>query len=229
MKSEGQSSQPACCPARNGQFKWGRIIALAGAVGLCVSFFMPQIGFIVTSFGAGAGAGVVVAVAPVDTLNLGVTNLVSSCLPFLAAVLLLPLLASRVVPRVDAAKVAGKCLAWSQCAICLSVLIIGLGGITYFLVPVALGSMGVDPLGYAMPPVGVGALLLAVVALVRSPLLRKAAAAQFALWAYYLADFIYAATMQEVLHAGMWLSIAASGALVIGSAIDWFQCWRIPE
>jgi uncharacterized membrane protein len=61
---------------------------------------------------------------------------------------------------------------------------------------------------------------------------RKVAAVQFALWIYCLAYVAYVATILfpfMVIFAGMCLTIAACGALVIGSAIDWFQCRRVPE
>ena len=67
-------------------------------------------------------------------------------------------------------------------------------------------------------------MALAIVALVRSSLPRKTAATQFALWAYWLTFFTYTASRQESMLVGLWLSIVASVALAIGSAIDWFQC-----
>ena len=48
---------------------------------------------------------------------------------------------------------------------------------------------------------------------------------RFALGASCLADLTYFTTVGVTACAGLWLSIAASGMLAIGSAIDWFQCW----
>jgi hypothetical protein len=90
-----------------------------------------------------------------------------------------------------------------------------------------LGAGGVCPIGYALSAVSVTTLALAVVSLVRNPLPRKVAAVQFALWTYCLAYVAYVATVWftfMVIFAGMCLSLAACAALVIGSAIDWFQC-----
>ena len=92
-------------PSQPGRFKWGRIVSLAGAAGLCASFFMQQ----------------TVEVVPFEWCIESVDNLwlmVCFCLPFTAAILLLPLLAFRAVPRVDGAPGVGKFLAVAICAIC---------------------------------------------------------------------------------------------------------------
>lgn len=208
--------------------KWGRMFGLAGLLGLCVSFFLPHIVYYIIYV---TGGGRLEAFSPAELLGRSGTYLVGICLPFIAGVLLLPLLAFRAMSRLDTAKVAGKFLAWATCAICLSGLIAALGslacGIVFF--PLGYSSMYIPPLWYALLLVGVGGLTLAVVALVRSSFPRKAAAAQVSLWAYWLTYFTYTASQQESMPVGLWLSLAACGTLVIGSAIDWFQCRRVPE
>ena len=82
---------------------------------------------------------------------------------------------------------------------------------------------------HAVTAVMVVSLVLAIVAVVRSRLPRKAAAAQFALGASCLAYFAFFAVEAFPIHAGLWLSLAASGMLVVGSAIDWFQCRPAPK
>jgi len=215
----------ACSPAPTTRVKWGRIICLAGALGLCVSFFLPQIPYYVAHGGA---KGHSEATAPIQLVTRDVLFVVVYGLPFLAAILLLPLLTFRAVTREDAVKGVGSSLAWAECAICLSVLIVGLGRVSYlFIAHMFLGAGGVCPIGYALSAVSVTTLALAVVSLVRNPLPRKVAAVQFALWTYCLAYVAYVATVWftfMVIFAGMCLSLAACAALVIGSAIDWFQC-----
>jgi len=56
------------------------------------------------------------------------------------------------------------------------------------------------------------------------PAVADAVAAQFALGASCLAYFAFFAIADFTKHAGLGLSLAASGMLAIGSAIDWFQC-----
>lgn len=217
-----------CRPDPNSPTQWGRMFGLAGMLGLCVSFFMPHLVYHIVYV---TGGGRSEAFSPAELLGRSSTHLVGICLPFIAGILLLPMLAFRAMPRLDTAKVAGKFQAWATCAICLFVLIVGLGSLTCGIVffPFGYSSMYIPPLWYALPLVGIGALSLAIAALVRSSLPRKAAAAQFALWAYCLTYFTYTASQQESMRVGLWLSIAASGALVIGSAIDWFQCRRVPK
>ncbi len=199
-------------PARPGRFHWGRVVSLAGAAGLCVSFFMPQVNFL------GPVIPVKVVVQESDGLFL-----VTIGLPFLAAILLLPLLAFRAVPRMYGTHGVGKFLAAAVCAICLSVLSAILGWITYSGLPGG-GSIGWGMIFInTVPAVAVVSLVLAIVALVRSRLPRKAAAAQFALGVSCLAYFTYFTTVGVTACAGLWLSIASSGMLAIGSAIDWFQ------
>ena len=199
------------CPSLPGRFHWGRVVSLAGAAGLCVSFFLEQVAEIV----------------PFEWCIESVDNLwfimVSFLLPFLAAILLLPLLAFRAVPRVDGVPGVGKFLAWAVCAICLSVLFTGLGWMTYAILPGGMGGGGA-PFIYSVPGVTAMSLAMAIVALVRSRLPRKAAAALFALGTGCLAYFAFLAIESGTIYAGLWLSLAASGMLAIGSAIDWFQC-----
>jgi hypothetical protein len=236
MNSQGQSQFPQPAeydpgPAQRGRLKWGRLICLAGALGLCVSLFMPQVGLSIDVLGPtwlDILGPTVLEISPVRDIQDG-TNLAGICLPFLAAVLLLPFLAFRAVPRLDAANGAGKFLAWAQCVICLTVLVIGLAWAANGVVEAWLAKGGVRHLFYVLPPAGILWLGLALVALVRCRLPRKVAAAQFALWVYYLTFFIYLAIPEptnpnSIIYAGIWLSIASSCALVIGSAIDWFQC-----
>jgi len=201
-------------PALPGRFKWGRLVSLAGAAGLCVSFFMEHL----------------INIVPFEWCIESVDNLwvimVSFFLPFTAAILLLPLLAFRAVPRVDGAPV-GKFLAVAVCAICLSAVTIGLGWLTLFIYsPVQHSSIAsMMPVAHAVTAVTAVSLVLAIVAMVRSRLPRKAAAAQFALGASCLAYFALFAIEGFSIHAnaGLLLSLAASGVLAIGSAIDWFQ------
>jgi hypothetical protein len=203
------------CPTPHGRFKWGRLVSLAGAAGLCVSFFMEHVMDIVPVEGC---------IESVD----GLWMLVSFCLPFLAAILLLPLLTFRAVPQVDGAPGVGKFLAVADCAICLSAVTIGLGWLTLLFYipgsPVFSSFASEVPVIHAVTAVTAVSLGLAIVATVRSRLPRKAAAAQFALGASCLAYFAYFAIGDFNIHVGLWLSLAASGALTIGSAIDWFQC-----
>ena len=231
-------------PARNSRVKWGRIICLAGAVGLCVSFFMPQIRESYFSpqspeetvaEGETIGHGEPVEIAPVLLPTIGgggfpVAAWLPDLMPFFAAILLLPVLAFRAVPRLDAAKGVGQFLAWADLAICLAALIAGMGWFMYYcclLVDLCWDGLGwrvSPPLAYALLAVRICGLALAVIALVRSCLPRKAAAARFALWAYYPVFIASNSVTEDFTYAGLWLSLAASGALVIGSAIDWFQC-----
>ena len=203
-------------PTPPGRFHWGRVVNLAGAAGLCVSFFMEQ----------------AVDIVPFEWCIESVDNLwfimVSFLLPFLAAILLLPLLAFRAVPRVDGAPGIGKFLAVAVCAICLSTVTIGLGWMTLlFYLPGSPGRRFASemPVIHAVTAVMVVSLVLAIIAMVRSRLPRKAAAAQFALGASCLAYFALFAIEGFSIHAnaGLLLSLASSGVLAIGSAIDWFQ------
>ncbi len=209
-------TEPDSHPMRPGRLHWGRIVSLAGAAGLCVSFFMEH----------------VMDIVPIEWCIESVDNLwtlpFSFCLPFTAAILLLPLLAFRAVPQVEGVAGVGKFLAVGVCAICLSVVTIGLGWMTLlFYIP---GSPGFSrfasemPVIHAVTAVMVVSLVLAIVAMVRSRLPRKAAAAQFALGASCLAYFAFFAVGGVDIPAGLWLSLAASGMLAIGSTIDWFQC-----
>jgi len=198
------------CPTLPGRFKWGRLLSLAGAAGLCVSFFMEH----------------VMDIVPVEWCIESVDNLwilpVSFCLPFTATILLLPLLAFRAVPRVDGAPGVGKFLAVAVCAICLSVVTTGLAWMTYIIWPGVTG-LGWFVLFYAVPDITGVSLVLAIIVMVRSRLPRKAIAAQFALGTSCLAYFAFFAIKGFSIHAGLWLSLAGSGMLAIGSAIDWFQ------
>jgi hypothetical protein len=209
----------AFVPARLRPILWGRIISLLGALGLCVSFFLPHMAYCISY---SSGRIVSVDFAPIDILisHYGQDVFI---LPFFAAALLVPLLAFRAVPRVDAAKSVGKFLAWTDCAICLSSLVVGLAWFIHsFCLPIYGAWMDAGDLGYGLLDVGFVVLGLAIVALMRSHLPRKAAAAQFALWAYFLTFFTY--DEKAFLYTGYWLSLAACGLLVLGSAIDWFQC-----
>ena len=202
-------------PTPPGRFKWGRVVSLAGAAGLCVSFFMKQ------------GVDIVPFEWCLESVD-GLWTMVSFCLPFLAAILLLPLLAFRAVPRVDGARGVGKFLAVAVCAICLSAVTIGLGWLTlFFYIPGSLGFSSIAsemPVIHAVTAVTAASLVLAIIAMVRSRLPRKAIAAQFALGTSCLAYFAFFAIEGFSIHAGLWVSLAGSGMLAIGSAIDWFQC-----
>ena len=204
-------------PAQTGRVKWGRIISLAGAAGLCVSFFLPNIDIMTTG-------------APVELIgNTSLLPLAKSSYivipPFIGAALLLPVLAFRASPHVDASKSGGTLLAWAQCVISLAVLILSLAWVTWMLVDVAFNPpASVLAIVYAIAAEGFLVLVLTVMSLIRSRLARKAAATLFALWSYYLVFFICLATTHGPFYIGLWLSIAACGALMIGSAIDWFQC-----
>jgi hypothetical protein len=197
-------------PTLPGRLKWERLLSLAGAAGLCVSFFMPHIDFF---------SPVIPVKDAVETYGL---FLVAFGLPFLAAILLLPLLAFRAVPRVDGVPGVGKFLAVAVCAICLSVVTTGLAWMTYIIWPGVTG-LGWFVLFYAVPDITGVSLVLAIIAMVRSRLPRKAAAAQFALGTSCLAYFAFFAIADFTKYAGLWISLAGSGMLAIGSAIDWFQ------
>ena len=209
-------------PAQPGRIMWGRIISLAGAAGLCVSFFLPNIDIMTTG-------------APVELIgNTSLLPLAKSSYivipPFIGAALLLPVLAFRASPHVDASKSGGTLLAWAQCVISLAVLILSLAWVTWMLVDVAFNPpASVLAIVYAIAAEGFLVLVLTVMSLIRSRLARKAAATLFALWSYYLVFFICLATTHGPFYIGLWLSLAASGALVIGSAIDWFQCRPVKE
>jgi hypothetical protein len=129
---------------------------------------------------------------------------------------------------VDGAASVGKFLAVGVCTICLSVVIAGLGWMTLLLISANIPTPGrlapFLPGIYTLMAVAAVSLVLAIVATVRSRLPRKAAAGQFALGASCLAYFAFFAIEGFSVHAGLWLSLAASGMLAIGSAIDWFQC-----
>jgi hypothetical protein len=201
-------------PAPPGRFHWGRVVSLAGAAGLCVSFFIPQIDFIGPS-----------PISPAEFAMVSdFVGMVGISLPYFAATLLLPLVAFRTLPRMDSIPGAGKVLAWAVCAISMAVLIINLSWISCVIVSDVLSRTIIAPVAYAVPAVTVLSLVLAIVAMVRSRLPRKAAAAQFALGATCLAYFAFFAIADFTKYAGLWLSLAASGMLAIGSAIDWFQC-----
>lgn len=203
-------------PARNSRVKWGRIISLAGALSLCVSFFMPHVS------GLRAPIGVLVSIDLLDDSII--------LPPFFAAALLLPLLLFAVVLQMDAAAGARRFLSWVQCTICLLVLITSLAWHSYSIWMSWPGFVAVPIVLYVLLGVGFVALVLTIVALVSSRLARKAAASQFALWTYYLAFFTAIASLHDnIICAGLWLSLVACGALVIGSAIDWFQCRRMSE
>jgi hypothetical protein len=201
-----------CRPSPPGRFHWGRVVSLAGAAGLCASFFMEHVNI----------KGPFVPSECLQSVH-SLWVMISFCLPFLAAILLLPLLAFRAVPRLDRAPGVGKFLAVAVCTICLSVVIAGLAWMTYIIWPGVTG-LGWFVLFYAVPDITGVSLVLAIIAMVRSRLPRKAAAAQFALGTTCLAYFAFFAIADFTKYAGLWLSLAASGMLAIGSAIDWFQC-----
>jgi hypothetical protein len=205
----------ACRPAPTTRGKWGRIISLAGAMVLCVSFFVKHVS------GLPVPARILVSMHSLD----GAVVLP----PFLAAALLLPLMASELVPQIYAAMGARKLVSWAQITISLMVLITGLAALGYLFWAWTGGLGSVPRLLYSMPVVGFVVLVLAVVALVRSRLARKVAAAKFALWTYHVVFFSCIATVNDDVVAGLWMSLAACAALAIGSAIDWFQCRRAKE
>jgi hypothetical protein len=212
-----------CRPNPPSRIHWGRIVSLAGAAGLCASFFMPHIGFFFRT-----------VIPAQDTVQSYGVDLVAFFLPFTTAILLLPLLAFRAVPRVDGNPGVGKFLAWALCAICLSAVTAGLGWMILVVVISTNAASSAIP-GSELPPVyavtavtGLS-LVLAIVAMVRSRLPRKAAAAQFALGASCLAYFAFFAIEWWGIYAGLWVSLAASGLLAIGAAIDWFQCRPAPK
>jgi hypothetical protein len=126
---------------------------------------------------------------------------------------------------VDASRSGGALLAWAQCAISLAVLILSLAWMIWVLIDSSDGAP-IDNL-YILRAIrgeGLLVLVLAVISLIRSRLARKAAAALFALWSYYLVFFIGVAIIGEFFCVGMWVSLAACGLLTLGAAIDWFQC-----
>ncbi len=190
----------------------GRVVSLAGVIALCVSFFLNQLNI----------KGPVIPFECVQSVE-SVWFLLTFCLPFTAAILLLPLLAFRAVPRVDGVPGVGKFLAIAVCVICLSVLSTGLAWMAYAFLPGGLGLGWDMPLIYALPAVGIVSLAIAIAATVRSRLPRKAAATQFALGADCLAYLAFFTTVGTDVYAGLWVSIAGSGLLATGAAIEWFQ------
>lgn len=195
-----------------GGVQLGRMVGLAGAVALCVSFFLNQLNI----------KGPVIPFECVQSIE-GVWFLVTFGLPFLAAILLLPLLAFRAVPRVDGVPGVGRFLAVAVCVICLSALSAGLAWMTYAFLPGGFGLEWDMPLLYALPAAGIVSLAIAVAAMVRSRLPRKAAATQFALGADCLAYLAFFTTVGMDVYAGLWVSIAGSGLLATGAAIEWFH------
>jgi hypothetical protein len=207
---------------------WGRIISLLGAAGLCVSFFLP-------SFFFSKDMGVVVDSAARLLIDVSRRQTwydlsLVFILPFLATAMLAPLLAFRCVSRVDTPRGIGRFLAWVQCAICLIPMLAGVmrGGYTV----AAFRLSGDWPrIGLCIPPaVGLAGLLLATVALIRACPPRSAATALSALGLYSCAIFgDHLLRAYDGVYYGLWVSLAACAALAIGSAIDWFQCRRVPE
>ena len=205
---------------RTRRIMWGRIISLSGVLGLCTSFFSPHVAYTVCW---ASGRGTINDFAPVDIVKSGDLTSEAFILPFLAAVLLGPLLALRSLPQLDVPIRVGKALAWVHCTACLCLHICGLAMfIRGFRLP---GMAWICPgdLGYMMLIFGLILLGLAMIALGRSTLPRKAAAAQFAMAAYFLTFFSFNPRVVG-LYAGFWLSMTGSALLVIGAAVDWFQC-----
>ncbi len=207
--------------AQPGGVKWGRIISLAGALGLCVSFFLPQVPWI--AFRDTDGTTWNIPGTPFMLIDWGALIFLAVGFPFFAAILMVPVLAFRAVPRVVDDKGIGRFLAWVQCTTCLAVLIISLLWSVYGILQGGLGSLFTNPPSPLLP-VGVIWLGLAVIALLGRSLPHKAAVAQLALWAYWLICFVSFARGPESVLGGSWVTIAACGLLAIGSAIDWFQC-----
>jgi hypothetical protein len=213
-------------PARTGRVKWGRIISLAGALGLCVSFFLPHWGDMGVSSPLEWMGQVTDGLKRVRFSDLLALPIV---LPFLTAAMLVPLLAFRMVRRTDTLKGVGIFLAWGQSVVCLVLLSAGLVVTGYILIYAWHVGYTILIEWYAQPTVGLAGLVLAFLALVLARLPRKAAASLFALWLYHLTFFLswiiaqYSAYDGSVL-SGLCVSFFACGALVIGSAIDWFQC-----
>lgn len=206
MNAAPDSSRPR-------RIMWGRIISLAGALGLSVSFFLEQV--------ANLPAPSEIMVAPMD---LEISMILP---PFLAAALLLPLMAFQLVPQIGASRNARRSLAWTRFAISLTMLVAGLAALIYTL----WMTSGSVPLAvYSLPVLGFLAMVLAVISLVRSRLARKAAAVEFALWAYHSVFFTIVGILRmDSVAPGLWVSLAACGLLVIGSSIDWFQCHPAKE
>ncbi len=190
----------------------GRVVGLAGAVALCVSFFLNQLNI----------KGPVIPSECLQSVE-GVWFLVTFGLPFLAAILLLPLLAFRAVPRVDGVPGVRRFLAIAVCVICLSVLSTGLAWMTYAFLPGGLGLGWDMPLIYALPVAGTVSLAIAIAAMVRGRLPQKAAATQFALGVDCLSYLAFFTTVGMDVYPGLWVSIAGSGLLATGAAIEWFQ------
>jgi hypothetical protein len=219
---EWTMNDTASPPAQTGRVKWGRIISLIGALGLCVSFFLP-------SFFFSKDMGVVVDSAArllfdVSRRQTWYDLSLVFILPFLATAMLSPLLAFRCVPRVDTAKGIGRFLAWVQCAICLIPM---LAGVTREGYTVAAFRLSGDwpRIGLCIPPaVGLAGMLLATLALIRACPSRSAATALSALGLYSCAIFgDHLLRAYDGVYYGLWVSLAASGLLALGAVIDWFQ------
>ena len=205
--------------AQPGRIMWGRIVSLAGALGLCVSFFLPQCVFQIYA----PPRDVCAPIEAIEDFGFGVWSFGN---PFILAILLPPVLGARAMPMVDSSRTAGRGLAWVQILLCFLALLGGTGWIVYFIVMSAispqyeLGSASM----YLLAVVGLAELALAVFAMARSPLPRKAAVALFSVWVCNLTGFPFDICQENCRYVGPWLSLAACGALVIGAAIDWFQC-----
>jgi len=210
-------AQPPSGASKPVPIMWGRIISLLGALGLFVSFFLPHFDFIAST----APVGLIGHESLLPVERSGYIFI----LPFIAAPLLLPVLAFRASHRVDASKSGGGGLAWAQCVISLAVLILSLAWMTWVLITAIRSSGAIRPpyILYAIPAEGFPVLVLTFISLIRSRLARKAAAALFALWSYYLVFFIVLATIDEPNYFGLWVTLAGFGLLVLGAVIDWFQ------
>jgi len=204
---------PAPPPAaRRERLRWGRFVSLTGLLMLCVSFFLPHI--------RTCGSPDV----PVDmTVDSDGTFLVTVGLPFLAAIVLLPLYtfhAARWLLRTPRAR---KTVAVAICVICLVLLV---PGSLLMMIPVAswVTSTPPDPDGWVWlgcTAVVVGATLLAFAGLLSRSIDRKAAAGVFGVGVASLAFFSFWLWGGNAMY-GLWLSCAACFLIALGAAIDWF-------
>ena len=200
-------TDPAADSPTGEPFPWGRAASAAGMGMLCVSVFLPQTINI---------TGEIVPVEAFAAGSYGLLAMGTVLLPFLAAIVLLPICICRAVPRLTRSSAAERFLSVTVCVVCLMVLTVGFLEMAAFLVATWPGS-DLDLL-IAFLPMGVtgAAAVLAGVAAARCRLPRKAAAGVAALGASCLAYFAFWPLAGAETLPGLWLSIAACVPILAG-------------
>ena len=189
--------------------RWGRFVSLSGFALLCMSFFLPQ--------ARGCGQPLVPSEMTANThgaflLHLG--------LPFLAAIVLLPIYTFHTVRWLVRTPRARRAVAIAVCILSLAALI---PGALLMAVPVATGGFGggAGQWGWvACAGVAVLAAVLACVGLISRSVGRKAAGAVFGVGTASLAFFAFFLLLSAAMY-GMVVSAAACLLIAVGSAADW--------